>query len=41
MLLRPQGLLGTVEVGFMKAQRLVRRLAGKSEPDGGVAGKKS
>lgn len=33
MLLRPQGLLGTVELGFMKAQRIVRRLAGKPEPD--------
>jgi len=28
MLLRPQGLLGTVEWGFMKADRLVRRLEG-------------
>jgi branched-chain amino acid transport system permease protein len=39
MLLRPQGLLGTVEVGFMKAQRIVRRLTGKSDPDGSPAGK--
>lgn len=39
MLLRPQGLLGTVEMGFMKAQSIARRIVGKADPDGDPAGK--
>jgi branched-chain amino acid transport system permease protein len=37
MLLRPQGLLGTVELGFLKAQAFVKRIAGKAGGD--TAGK--
>ncbi|MGA2641076.1 MAG: branched-chain amino acid ABC transporter permease [Spirochaetia bacterium] len=39
MLLRPQGLLGTVEWGFMKADGIVKRLRGQPAAGSGPAGK--
>ncbi len=36
MLLRPQGLLGTIEWGFMKADTLVRRLRGRPDAAAGT-----
>ena len=39
MLIRPQGLLGTVEWGFLKADQIKRRLSGAEAPAAAVAGK--
>ena len=37
MLIRPQGLLGTVEWGFLRPDRILRRLKGRDAPSGGGA----
>lgn len=39
MLLRPQGLMGNIEIGFMKAKEFVRRVAGKPTDQAGTTGK--
>jgi len=32
MLIRPQGLLGSIEWGFLKPDAIIRRLKGNGEP---------
>jgi hypothetical protein len=37
MLIRPQGLMGSVEWGFLRPDRIIRRLASNGTPTAGAA----